>query len=120
MASIMVADDAVIIKKMLHDILAQEGHKIVAGASTGGEVMRSYEACNPDLLFLDITMPEGDGVQILRKLMLRHPQAKVIMCSAMGDQRIVRECIKAGAAGFITKPFNPRQVIEVVNQVLGK
>ncbi|MFC0212860.1 response regulator [Paenibacillus chartarius] len=118
MAKIMVVDDTAFMRHMLKSILTENGHEVVAEASNGAEAVVNYKHSRPDLVTMDITMPEIDGIEGLRQIMEFDPKAKVIMCSAMGQQAMVLEAIKNGAKDFIVKPFQNERVIEAVNKVL--
>lgn len=119
MAKIMVVDDAAFMRMMLKSMLTEEGHEIVAEATNGLEAVQTYLSCKPDLVTMDITMPELDGVGALREIKQHDPAAKIIMCSAMGQKAMVLEAITAGAKDFVVKPFQKDRVVESVNKVLG-
>ena len=114
---IMIVDDAAFMRMMLKDILTKNGYEVVAEASNGHEAVLKYEETRPDLVTMDITMPEMDGITAVKKLE-KDPQAKIIMCS-YGQQAMVVDAIQAGARDFIVKPFKPDRVIEAVKKVLG-
>lgn len=113
---ILITDDAAFMRMMLKTMLEQEGHEILE-AVNGKDMLAKYEEFKPDLVTLDITMPEMDGLQAIKELMPKHPEAKVIMCSAMGQQVMVLDAIKAGAKDFIVKPFKKDRVMEALNKV---
>ena len=117
MAKILVTDDASFMRMMLKDILSKEGHEIHE-AENGEVMLRKYEEINPDVVTLDITMPVMDGLQAIKALKAKHKDAKVIMCSAMGQQAMVVEAIQSGARDFIVKPFQRDRVIEALTKVL--
>ena len=117
MAKILIADDALFMRIMLGDILRKAGYE-VCEAGNGLEMLRIYEIEKPDLVMLDITMPELDGLHALKELRERHPSAKVIMCSAMGQQAMVMDAIRSGAFDFIVKPFERSKVLDSVTKVL--
>lgn len=117
MALILVVDDAQFMRLRLNKILSDSGHDVVE-AGNGVEALEQYDKHSPDLVLMDITMPEMDGLTALKELVERHPDANVIMCSAMGQQALVLESIKAGAKDFIIKPFEPERVVEAVGKVL--
>ncbi|CAG7653578.1 response regulator [Paenibacillus allorhizosphaerae] len=119
MARVMIVDDAAFMRMMLRTILSEEGHEIIAEATNGAEAVQAYMAHRPDLVTMDITMPEVDGVAAVKEIRANDPQAKIIMCSAMGQKAMVVEAITAGAKDFLVKPFQPERVIESVNKVLG-
>ena len=118
MANILVVDDAAFMRMMLRDILSKNGYTVVGEAVNGRDALDKYKECHPDLVTLDITMPEVDGVQALKDIKAYDASAKVIMCSAMGQQVMVIESIQAGAKDFIVKPFQADRVIEAVNKAL--
>lgn len=119
MANILITDDAVFMRMMMKDILTKAGHTVVGEASNGIEAVEMYKDKNPDLVTLDITMPECDGIQALKDIMALDPKAKVIMCSAMGQQSMVLEAINAGAIDFVVKPFQAERVVTSINKVIG-
>ncbi|HPT62831.1 MAG TPA: response regulator [Candidatus Atribacteria bacterium] len=116
---IMIVDDAAFMRMMLKDILTKNGYEVVAEASNGHEAVLKYEETRPDLVTMDITMPEMDGITAVKEIRKKDPQAKIIMCSAMGQQAMVVDAIQAGARDFIVKPFKPDRVVEAVKKVLG-
>ncbi|TCP30319.1 two-component system chemotaxis response regulator CheY [Scopulibacillus darangshiensis] len=116
---ILVVDDAAFMRMMIKDILTKNGFDIVGEAGDGLEAISKYEELRPDLVTLDITMPEMDGINSLKKIRGIDPQAKVIMCSAMGQQAMVIDAIQAGAKDFIVKPFQADRVIEAIKKTLG-
>lgn len=118
MGKILVVDDAVFMRKILSDILIKGGHEIVGEASNGNEAYDEYKKLQPDIVTMDITMPVCDGISALHKIKTDFPNAKVIMCSAMGQQAMVLEAIKYGAKDFIVKPFRPDRVIDAINKVI--
>ena len=121
MASILVVDDAVFMRTMISDILKQEGHTIAGEADNAKEAIESYKRLKPDIVTLDIIMPEIDGIDALKaiKEILAHDgNAKIVMVSAMGQQEMVVESIQAGAKDFIVKPFQPQRVTETVARLL--
>ncbi|RAV14380.1 two-component system response regulator [Paenibacillus contaminans] len=118
MTKIMVVDDAVFMRTMMKEILKSEGFEIVAEAANGEEAVQLYKQVKPDVVTMDITMPEMDGVDALAAIKKIDPQAKVIMCSAMGQQEMVIRAIRAGAMDFIVKPIQKDRVIAAVKKVL--
>lgn len=118
MTKIMVVDDAVFMRTMMKEILKSEGFEIVAEAANGEEAVQLYKQVKPDIVTMDITMPEMDGVDALSAIKKIDPQAKVIMCSAMGQQEMVIRAIRAGAMDFIVKPIQKDRVIAAVKKVL--
>ena len=118
MATILVTDDASFMRMMLSDILKKNGHATFE-AVDGADMLKKYEEYKPDLVTLDITMPNMDGLEALKALKVKHPEANVVMCSAMGQQAMVIDAIQSGAKDFIVKPFQPDRVMESVRKALG-
>lgn len=109
---VLIADDAAFMRMMLKDILVKNGHEVVGEAVNGVDMLQKYEDTNPDIVTLDITMPEMDGLQALKKLREKHQDANVVMCSAMGQQAMVIDAIQSGAKDFIVKPFQAERIVE--------
>ena len=118
MAKILVVDDAAFMRKMLKVILEMGGHEVLCEAANGIEAVEKYKAYRPDVVTMDITMPEMEGIEALRLIRGTDPGAKVIMCSAMGQQRLIVEAIQSGARDFIVKPFQSDRVLEAVTKVM--
>lgn len=119
MPKILITDDAAFMRMMLKDILQKNGYEIAGEATNGNESVSLYEQTKPDLVTMDITMPGCDGISALKQIMAKDPNAKVLMCSAMGQQSMVIESIQAGAKDFIVKPFQPDRVIAAIKKALG-
>lgn|SRR5690606_31611568 len=115
---ILIVDDAAFMRMMIKDILQKNNFEIVGEAQNGIEAVEQYKELRPDLVTLDITMPEKDGISALKEIIAFDPNAKVIMCSAMGQQAMVIDAIQAGAKDFIVKPFQPERVLEAITKVL--
>jgi len=115
---ILIVDDAAFMRMMIKNILTKNGFEVVGEASNGAEAVELYKKLKPDLVTMDITMPEMDGIEALKKIKEIDPNAKVIMVSAMGQQQLVIEAIQAGAKDFIVKPFQPDRLLEAVNKAL--
>jgi two-component system chemotaxis response regulator CheY len=113
---VLITDDAAFMRMMLKDILTKNGHEVVGEASNGLEMLSKYEETQPDIVTLDITMPEMDGLTAIKELRKKHPDANVIMCSAMGQQSMVIDAIQSGAKDFIVKPFQAERVIECLEK----
>ena len=111
---ILVCDDAAFMRMMIKDILTKNGYEIAGEAENGAVAVTKYAETKPDLVMLDITMPEMDGIQALKKIKEQDPSAMAIMCSAMGQQAMVIESIQSGARDFIVKPFQQERVIEAI------
>ena len=119
MARILIVDDAAFMRMMIKDILTKNGYEVVAEAANGVEAVELYKSHQPDLVTMDITMPEMDGIEAVKQIKAVNPAAKVIMCSAMGQQSMVMDAIKAGANDFIVKPFQADRVLEAVKKIVG-
>lgn len=120
MAKILIVDDAAFMRMMVKDNLKKAGYSDFCEAGNGEEAIVKFTENKPDLVLLDITMPIMDGIQALQSIKQSNPQAKVIMCSAMGQEGMVVEAIKLGALDFIVKPFKPERLIQTVRNVLGE
>lgn len=115
---ILIVDDASFMRMMIKDILTKNGFTVVGEAENGLKAIEKYKELNPELVIMDITMPEMDGVQAVKEIKKINNNAKIIMCSAMGQQAMVIEAIQAGAKDFIVKPFQADRVVEAVKKVL--
>ena len=116
---VLIVDDAAFMRAALKDILTRGGYEVVAEAKNGKEAVEMYAAQLPDLTTMDIVMPELSGIEAVRLITQADPRARIIMCSAMGQQALVVEAIQAGAKDFVVKPFQPSRVLEAVQRVLG-
>jgi two-component system chemotaxis response regulator CheY len=114
----MVVDDAAFMRTVLKKILTEAGHEVVGEATDGADAVVKYGECLPDLVTMDITMPNMDGVQALRVIRTNHTDARVIMCSAMGQEALVVEAISNGARDFVAKPFEASRVVQAVAKAL--
>ena len=119
MAKVLIVDDATFMRMMVKDILEKNGYEVVGEASNGLKAVEIYKAENPDIVTMDITMPEMDGIEAVKQIKEFDPTAKIVMCSAMGQQSMVMDAIRAGAMDFIVKPFQSDRVLEAVKKVLG-
>ena len=117
--NILICDDAAFMRMMIKDILTKNGYNVVGEAENGAKAVEKYQELKPDLVLMDITMPEMDGIQSLKAIKAADPSATVIMCSAMGQQAMVIESIQSGAKDFIVKPFQQDRVLEAVRKVVG-
>jgi two-component system, chemotaxis family, chemotaxis protein CheY len=117
--TVLICDDALFMRNMLAEILTQAGFDVVAQAQTGAEAVTMYREHRPDLVTMDIVMPDMGGIDAVRAIVAEFPQARIMMCSAMGQQALVIEAIQTGARDFVVKPFQPSRVLEAVNRVLG-
>ena len=115
----LVCDDAIFMRTMISDILTQAGFEVVGEAESGTQAVEKYHALKPDLVTMDIVMPDMGGIEAVREICKTDPDAKILMCSAMGQQALVVEAIQAGAKDFVVKPFQPSRVLEAVQRVLG-
>ena len=116
--SVLIVDDALFMRMMIKDILRKDGFVIAGEAENGVEAVEKYADLKPDLVTMDIVMPEMDGIEAVRNIIKMDPGAKVLMCSAMGQQPLVVESLEAGARDFIIKPFQPAKVVEAVRKAL--
>lgn len=117
--NILICDDAAFMRMMIKDILSKNGYNVAGEAENGMKAVEKYKEVTPDLVLMDITMPEMDGIAALKEIKKIDAGAKVIMCSAMGQQAMVIESIQAGAKDFIVKPFQAERVLEAVKKVVG-
>lgn len=117
--NILICDDAAFMRMMIKDILTKNGYNVVGEAENGAKAVEKYNELKPDLVLMDITMPEMDGIQALKAIKAADSSAMVIMCSAMGQQAMVIESIQSGAKDFIVKPFQADRVLEAVQKVVG-
>lgn len=115
---ILIVDDAAFMRMMIKDILSKNGYQVVGEASDGVQAVEKFKESQPDLVTMDITMPEMDGITALKELKKIDPNVKVIMCSAMGQQSMVIDAIQAGAKDFIVKPFQADRVLEAISKTL--
>ncbi|CAN7429178.1 MULTISPECIES: response regulator [Bacillaceae] len=115
---ILIVDDAAFMRMMIKDILTKNGFDVVGEAADGSQAVDKYKELKPDLVTMDITMPEKDGIAALKEIKSIDASAKIIMCSAMGQQAMVIDAIQAGAKDFIVKPFQADRVIEAIQKAL--
>jgi two-component system, chemotaxis family, chemotaxis protein CheY len=118
MARVLVVDDAAFMRKVVSDALASGGHEVVGEAGNGTEAVQRYQELSPELVTLDITMPEKDGLEALGEIISLDPGARVLMCSALGQEAKVIESIQKGAKDFVVKPFQPAQLLEAAAKAL--
>ena len=119
MAKILMADDAAFMRKVIKDTLSKNGFTDLHEAVDGADAVAKYDEVQPDLVILDITMPNMDGLEALKTIKGKNPAANVIMCSAMGQEAMVMDAIKSGAKDFIVKPFKPDRIMNTVTAILG-
>lgn len=119
MTRVLIVDDAAFMRMMIKDILEKNGFEVVGEANNGIKAIELYKKERPDVVTMDITMPEMDGIKAVKEIRIFDPNAKVIMCSAMGQQSMVMDAIRAGARDFIVKPFQPDRVLEAIRKTVG-
>ncbi|MBU5454624.1 MULTISPECIES: response regulator [Eubacteriales] len=119
MTRVLIVDDASFMRMMIKDILQKNGFDVIAEASNGLEAVELYKKERPDVVTMDITMPDMDGIEAVKQIRAFDPNAKIIMCSAMGQQSMVMDAIKSGAKDFIVKPFQADRVLEAIRKVVG-
>jgi two-component system chemotaxis response regulator CheY len=120
MARILVADDASFMRQMIREIVEMEGHEVVAEASDGIEAIDQFKNHHPDVVTMDIVMPRRSGIDAVKAILEFDPTARVVMCSALGQETLVTEALQAGARDFIVKPFKPDSVVTTLKKVLEK
>ncbi len=116
---VLIVDDAAFMRMMIKDILSKNGYEVAGEADNGAKAVEKYKELTPDLVLMDITMPEMNGIDAVKNIKAMDPGAKIVMCSAMGQQAMVIESIQAGARDFIVKPFQADRVLEAVRKVVG-
>jgi len=116
--TILIVDDALFTRTMLRNILTENGFKAVVEAETGTEAIWAYERWQPDLVIMDINMPEMDGMTAIGNIMNIDPEARIIICSALGEPHLMKEALEVGVIEFIMKPFQPEKVIEAIDKAL--
>jgi two-component system, chemotaxis family, chemotaxis protein CheY len=116
--NVLIVDDLAFIKIVLRDILEKSGFRVVGEASNGNQAIAMYQDTRPDVVLMDITMPDMDGLTALKKIREIDPNAKVIICSALGQQRLIVQAIQLGAKDFIVKPFQPPRVVSALKKAL--
>lgn len=114
---VMIVDDAEFMRMVIKDILLMHGHEVVAEVGDGEEAIQTYMEVKPDLVLMDIIMPDMDGTEALQKLLVMDPEAKVVMCSSLGQQALITESMKIGAMGFIVKPFEPDGLMDLIRKI---
>jgi len=117
-ARILIADDLSFMRMIQKEILTERGYTVVGEASDGREAVEKFRTLRPDLVLLDITMPNMNGLEAMRKIFAIDPKAKIIMCSALGQQNLILEAIKAGVKDFIVKPFKPERILSAIQKAL--
>jgi len=117
-ARVLIVDDALFMRTMLRNIFVESGFEVVGEAGNGNDAVEKYRALAPDLTTMDIVMPEKNGIEALKLIMAFDSRARVVMCSALGQESLIIESLEAGARDFIVKPFKPAKVVEVAQKVL--
>jgi two-component system chemotaxis response regulator CheY len=117
MARVMIVDDAEFMRMIIRDILLMHGHEVVAEVNDGEEAIQTYLEVKPDIVLMDIIMPDMDGKEALKKLLIMDPEAKIVMCSSIGQQALITESMKIGAMGFIVKPFESDGMLDVIRKI---
>lgn len=120
MAKFMIVDDSAVMRKNIRTILESDGHKVVAEAADGREVMVNYISSKPDIVTMDISMSSMNGIEALELLLKTHPNAKVVMVSAIGHKQQVLEAIRKGAKSYVVKPIERAKLLEIVNKIAEK
>jgi two-component system chemotaxis response regulator CheY len=115
---VLIVDDAVVMRMMIKGILNKNGYEVCGEAQNGVEAVEKYRELGPDLVTMDMVMPEMDGISAVKQIVAGDPNARIIMCTSMGQQALVVEAIQAGAKSFITKPFQPPKILETIQKVL--
>ena len=118
MARVLITDDAAFMRMMIKNILTQNGHEVVGEAANGAEAVAKHADLNPDVTTMDITMPEKDGIAALKEILAATPGAKIVMCSALGQEAKVIESIRSGAKDFVVKPFQQDRVLAALQKAL--
>jgi two-component system chemotaxis response regulator CheY len=120
MIRLLVVDDSLFMRQMLKNILPKDKYEIVGEASTGKEAIKKYKELNPELVTMDITMPDMDGITAVKEIKILNKEAKIIMCSAMGQKPMIKEALEAGALDFIIKPFEKEKALKIIESVSSK
>jgi two-component system chemotaxis response regulator CheY len=115
---ILIVDDATFVRTMVKDILVPKGYEIAGEAVNGSEAVVKYEALKPDLVTMDITMKEKDGLEAARDILAKFPDARIVMVTALGQEKMLRDSIKLGVKDFVVKPFEPKRIISAVEKAL--
>lgn len=117
--NILIVDDALFMRMRLKEIIVRNGYNVIGEAENGKIGYEKYKELRPDLVMMDITMPEVDGIGSVKLIRMEDPNAKIVMCSAMGQQSMVMDALYAGACDFIVKPFQPDRVIDAIKKAIG-
>ncbi|MDG2052074.1 MAG: response regulator [Myxococcota bacterium] len=120
MATVLIADDASFMRQMIREIIEPEGYEVVSEANNGVEAVERFEEFSPDIVTMDIVMPKQSGIDAVKDILFRYPAARIVMCSALGQETLVMESLEAGAMDFIVKPFKPESVLGTLEKILEK
>lgn len=115
---VLIVDDAVVMRMMIKEILAKNGFDVVGEAQNGSEAVEKYKHLRPDVVTMDMVMPGVDGITAVKQIIAEDPQARILMCTSMGQELLLNEAIQAGARSYITKPFQPAKILESIGKVL--
>lgn len=118
MVNVMIADDSESIRLVLKDILDIGSHVVVGEAIDGQQAVDKYPEINPDVVLLDLAMPKKDGLAVVKEIMSKHPDAKIILITASDNQKIIKDCLSAGALAYISKPFDFDNVLKIINSTI--
>jgi len=119
MARVVVVDDAMFMRRVVSDALSKGGHEVIGEAANGNEAVERFVELHPDVMTMDITMPEKDGIQAVRDIIAIDPSAKIVMCSALGQETKVIAAMRAGAKDFIIKPFDAERILGAIDKAVG-
>ena len=120
MANILVADDSDAIRLVLRDILTIGKHSIGGEAIDGADTVEKFSKVNPDILLLDLAMPKKDGLTVVKEIIEKHPQAKIILITASDDRKVIHQCLEAGAVAYISKPFDFDNILKIIEDTISK
>ena len=115
---VLIADDALFMRNMIKEVFTGQEFEVVGEAANGVEAVEKFKELSPDITTMDIVMPHKSGIESVRDIIKLNKDAKIVMCSALGQESLVMEAIEAGAADFIVKPFKPEKVLEIVRKVV--
>ena len=113
-ATVMIVDDAIFMRSILRGIMKDKGFTVVAEAASGIEAMKNFRAYNTDIIILDIILPDANGLDLLESILEARPRTKIVVCSSIGQEQIIKKALDHGAKAFIQKPFTPEIVLEVL------
>lgn len=115
--TVMIVDDALFMRNILRGIVAEKGYDVAAEAASGIEAMKKLHSFHPDIILLDIILPDSNGLDLLKSIAAECPKSKVVVCSAIGQEQVVQKALELGAKAFIQKPFTPEKVVEVLESL---